>query len=52
MSISTWGSLRIAPLDEASADIIEYDGEVEGRLPLVLENTGVQINVLKAAAGQ
>ena len=40
-------SLRIAPLDEASADIIEYDGEVEGRLPLVLEATGAQINVLK-----
>ena len=41
-------SLRIAPLDEASADIIEYDGEVEGRLPLLLEVTGEQINVLKA----
>ena len=41
-------SLRIAPLDEASADIIEYDGEIEGRLPLLLEATGGQINVLKA----
>ncbi len=40
-------SLRVAPLDEASADIIEYDGEVEGRLPLLLEVTGGQINVLK-----
>ncbi len=41
-------TLRVAPLDEASADIIEYDGEVEGRLPLLLEATGEQINVLKA----
>ena len=40
-------SLRIAPLDEASADIIEYDGEIEGRLPLLLEMTGAQIGVLK-----
>ncbi|NLZ18706.1 MAG: hypothetical protein GXY24_00325 [Bacteroidales bacterium] len=41
-------TLQIAPLDEASADIIEYDGEVEGRLPVSLEATGSQINVLKA----
>ena len=39
--------LRVAPLDEASADIIEYDGEVEGQLPLTLEITGERIHVLK-----
>lgn len=40
-------TLEIAPLDEASADIIEFDGEIEGHLPLRLEVTGRQINVLK-----
>ena len=40
-------TLRVAPLDEASADIIEFDGEIEGRLPLVLEITGERVHVLK-----
>ena len=40
-------SLRITALDDASADIIEYDGEVEGQLPLDLEITGSKIHVLK-----
>ena len=40
-------TLRIAPLDEASADIIEFDGEIIGRLPLELTVTGLRINVLK-----
>ena len=40
-------TLQVAPLDEASADIIEYDGEVEGQLPLTLEVTGAKIHVLK-----
>lgn len=40
-------ALKIAPLDAASADIIELDGEIEGRLPLLVEVTGLQINVLK-----
>lgn len=40
-------SLKITLLDEASADIIEYDGEVEGQLPLDLEVTGSRIHVLK-----
>ena len=39
--------LQVAPLDEASADIVEFDGEVEGRLPLSLEITGERIHVLK-----
>ncbi|MBR5723747.1 MAG: hypothetical protein IKX62_00050 [Bacteroidales bacterium] len=40
-------SLQIAPLDEASADLVEFDGEVEGRLPMVIGPTGQQIRVLK-----
>ncbi|MBQ9661327.1 MAG: diacylglycerol kinase family lipid kinase [Bacteroidales bacterium] len=39
--------LQIAPLDGRSADIIELDGEIEGCLPLQVEITGRQINVLK-----
>ena len=45
-------ALRIAPLDGRSADIIEFDGEIEGRLPLLVEVTGQQIQVLKGAAGR
>ena len=40
-------TLLVAPLDESSADLIEFDGEVEGRLPLDLSFTGHTINVLK-----
>ena len=40
-------TLQIAPLDEAAADIVEFDGEVEGRLPMVIGITGQQIRVLK-----
>ncbi len=39
--------LQVAPLDESSADIIEFDGEIEGRLPLSLEITGKRIQVLR-----
>ena len=39
--------LRITPLDEVSADIIEYDGEIEGQLPLDLTFAGSRIHVLK-----
>ncbi len=42
-------TLQIAPLDETSADIIEFDGEVEGRLPLEISFTGHTINVLKGS---
>lgn len=42
-------TLQVAPLDEASADLIEFDGEVEGRLPLEISFTGHTINVLKGA---
>lgn len=40
-------TLEIAPLNEDSADLIEYDGELEGRLPLILEVSAHRIHVLK-----
>ncbi len=40
--------LQVAPLDAESADIVELDGEIEGRLPLTVEISGAQIQVLKA----
>lgn len=40
-------TLQVAPLDVASADIIEFDGELEGRLPLLLELTGSRIRILR-----
>lgn len=40
-------TLRITPMDEVSADIVEFDGEIEGQLPLELEITGAKIHVLK-----
>ena len=39
--------LEIFPLDEESADIIELDGEIEGKLPARIEMTGFQINAVK-----
>ena len=42
-------TLLVAPLDESSADLIEFDGEVEGRLPLEISFTGHTINVLKGS---
>ena len=43
-------TLEIAPLNEDSADLIEYDGELEGRLPLILEVSPHRIHVLKGKA--
>lgn len=40
-------SLQIVPMDEQSADIFELDGEIEGLLPMSVEVTGHQINVIK-----
>ena len=40
-------SLQIIPLDKASEDIIELDGEIEGQLPLSIEMDGRKINVIK-----
>ena len=38
--------LEIEPLDEASRDIIETDGEVEGRLPLSVSVTGLKTGII------
>lgn len=38
--------LEIVPLNAFSADIVELDGEIEGRLPVRLEVTGKQAGVL------
>ena len=38
--------VQIIPLDSRSADILELDGEIEGKLPLDITFTGRQINVL------
>ena len=40
-------SLQIVPLDSASEDIVELDGEIEGKLPLSIEMSGRKINVIK-----
>ena len=40
-------SLHVMPLDDASADIIELDGEIEGMLPISIEMDGRKIRVLK-----
>lgn len=40
-------SLQIVPMDEQSGDIFELDGEIEGWLPMSIEITGHQINVVK-----
>jgi len=37
--------IQILPLDSQSADIVEIDGELEGKLPLDITVTGRQINV-------
>ncbi len=39
--------LEIIPLDDASNDIIELDGEIEGRIPLSIVMDGRQINAIK-----
>lgn len=39
--------LQIIPLDASSRDIIELDGEIEGRLPATFSATGKMINVIK-----
>lgn len=39
--------IEIIPLDAASVDIFEIDGEVEGTLPVRIEATGQKIKVVK-----
>ena len=41
------GSLQIVPLDSASEDIVELDGEIVGQLPLSIEMSGKKINVIR-----
>lgn len=43
-------ALRIEPLDDASCDIVEVDGEIEGRLPLSATLDGRKLRVLSAKA--
>lgn len=38
--------LTVSPLDDKSAEIVEIDGEIEGCLPMTIEMTGKQVNVL------
>lgn len=38
--------LQIVPLDAASEDLVEVDGELEGVLPLSVEYTEQKINVI------
>lgn len=40
-------TLSIVPMDKDSQDIIEIDGEIEGRLPITVEILEGRINVLK-----
>lgn len=40
-------SLQVEPMDEASADIIELDGEIDGMLPMSIVMANRQINVIK-----
>ena len=46
----TCRSLQIVPRDEQSGDRFELDGEIEGWLPMSIEVTGHQINVIKGEA--
>ena len=39
-------NIRIIPLDSRSADLLEVDGEIEGKMPLEVTVTGRHINVL------
>ena len=42
--------LQIVPLDGDSADLIELDGEIEGRLPATFSVTGKHINVVRCVS--
>ena len=42
--------LQIVPLDGNSADLIELDGEIEGRLPATFSVTGKHINVVRCVS--
>ena len=38
--------VTVAPLDPRSADVIEVDGEIEGRLPVTISATGQQVGIV------
>lgn len=40
-------SVQVVPMDEWASDIIEVDGEIEGRLPMSVEAVGHYINVVR-----
>ena len=42
-------SFKMMPLDKDSADVIELDGELVGRIPANFEYTGQKIRVMKKA---
>lgn len=44
--------LYVEPLNEHSQDIVEIDGEIEGRLPMRVEMSGHKINVLTSRKNQ
>ncbi len=44
--------LQLMPMREDSADIIELDGEIEGRLPITMEVTGESINAVAASVSK
>jgi len=39
-------TFEIAPMDESSDDIVELDGEIIGRLPMIISGDGRKINVI------
>ncbi len=44
--------LQLMPMTEDSADIVELDGEIEGRLPITIEVTGERINAIAASVSE
>ncbi len=42
--------LQVMPMNEHSSDLVELDGEIEGRLPLTLSVTGRMIKVVAGSA--
>ena len=44
--------LQIVPLDADSEDLVEVDGELEGKLPLSVEYTAQKINVISGKSGE
>lgn len=45
-------SLQVVPMNNESNDIIELDGEIEGRIPMIVEISGEKMNVIKGEASE